>query len=73
MMVHDARIINADDSKKLFPFKAGDKHDEQAAKHIGESKRGKKQRLEQITKLTATRVATMALKWVEREAQKPVE
>lgn len=70
MTVQDARIISSDDSKKLFQFKAGDKHDDEAKRRIGESKRGKKQTPEQIAKRTASRIATMALKRAEREAQK---
>ena len=68
MTVHNARIRSADDSKKLFQFKAGDRHTSESRKRIGNAKRGKKQTPEQIAKRTAARVATMAAKRAEREA-----
>lgn len=68
MTVADAKIRSAEDSKRLFQFKAGDSHSPESRKRIGDSKRGKKQTPEQIAKRTAARVATMAAKRAEREA-----
>ena len=62
MTVQNAKIRSAEDSKKLFQFQAGDRHDETAKARIGAAKAGKKQTPEQIAKRTATRVATMAAK-----------
>ncbi len=42
LTVHEARIISADESKKLFQIKAGDKHDEQA-KHCIEGKQARQE------------------------------
>ncbi len=64
-----ARIMRAEDSRKMFQMKAGDSHSPAARQKIGEAKRGKKQTPEQIAKRTASRVATMAAKRAERENQ----
>lgn len=67
MTVLNAKIRSAEDSKRLFQFKAGDKHGDAAKARIGAAKRGKKQTPEQIAKRTAARVATMARKKAEKE------
>lgn len=68
MTVEMAKIRTADESKKLFQFKAGDHHTAESRARIGAAKRGKKQTAEQIAKRTAARVATMARKRAERAA-----
>jgi hypothetical protein len=62
MSVDDARIMRAEDSRRMFQFQAGDSHSEVSRKRIGDTKRGKKQSEAQIEKRTAARVATMAAK-----------
>lgn len=68
MTVEAARIMRAEDSRRMFQFQAGDSHNEKSREAIGAAKRGKEQTPAQIAKRIATRVATMARKRAEKEA-----
>ena len=68
MSVEVARIMRAEDSRRMFQFHRGDTHSELSRQKIGDAKRGKKQPPEQIAKRTASRVATMARKRAEKAA-----
>jgi hypothetical protein len=56
MTVADAKIMSAEDSKRMFQFKPGDKHEDAAKASIGDAKRGVKQSEDHVKKRTAGQI-----------------
>ncbi|SEM40204.1 hypothetical protein SAMN05192583_0059 [Sphingomonas gellani] len=56
MTVADAKIMKAEDSKRMFQFQVGDKHGASARASIGDAKRGKPQSEEHVKKRTAGQI-----------------
>lgn len=56
MTVADAKIMSAEDSRRMFQFQPGDKHREESKARIGDSKRGIRQSADHVKKRTSGQI-----------------